>query len=177
MSLLSHITGAVTGAVKGFARGGVTGAVAGGITGGIKGKGGTGNMRKGSPVLGTTSQYSASPTVRLAALPGVQTAISLARRAAPVASKVLPGVGTAIAVAGAGSMLYDEVTGMFHHTRRRRRMNPLNVRAARRAIRRIKAVRKITNEIERSLPKARSTARSRGGYRSAPRFIENIRNS
>lgn len=43
---------------------------------------------------------------------------------------------------------------------RRRRMNPLNVRAARRAIRRIKAVRKITASIEKSLPKAKA----RGGH-------------
>ncbi|MGH7177138.1 MAG: hypothetical protein ACREJC_07155 [Tepidisphaeraceae bacterium] len=34
-----------------------------------------------------------------------------------------------------------------------RRMNPLNPRAARRAIRRIKAVRRITRDIERSLPR------------------------
>lgn len=40
--------------------------------------------------------------------------------------------------------------------RKPRRMNPMNVRAARRAIRRIKAVRKITHEIERALPKARA---------------------
>lgn len=45
--------------------------------------------------------------------------------------------------------------------RKRRRMNPLNARAARRAIRRIKAVRRITNDIERSLPKARSRAPAR----------------
>jgi len=43
--------------------------------------------------------------------------------------------------------------------RKRRRMNPLNARAARRAIRRIKAVRRITRDIERSLPK--QTARRR----------------
>lgn len=41
-----------------------------------------------------------------------------------------------------------------------RRMNPLNPRAARRAIRRIKAVRRITRDIERSLPKV--TTRRRG---------------
>ena len=45
--------------------------------------------------------------------------------------------------------------------RKRRRMNPLNARAARRAIRRIKAVRRITHDIERSLPKARSRAPAR----------------
>lgn len=41
-----------------------------------------------------------------------------------------------------------------------RRMNPLNPRAARRAIRRIKAVRRITRDIERSLPKAASRRRA-----------------
>lgn len=46
--------------------------------------------------------------------------------------------------------------------RRRRRMNPLNVRAARRAIRRIKAVRKITAQIERSLPTRKVHARGFG---------------
>jgi hypothetical protein len=41
-----------------------------------------------------------------------------------------------------------------------RRMNPLNPRAARRAIRRIKAVRRITRDIERSLPKAATRRRA-----------------
>jgi hypothetical protein len=40
--------------------------------------------------------------------------------------------------------------------KKRRRMNPLNARAAKRAIRRIKAVRKITAGIERALPKAKA---------------------
>lgn len=42
--------------------------------------------------------------------------------------------------------------------KKRRRMNPLNARAAKRAIRRIKAVRKITAGIERALPKAKARA-------------------
>jgi hypothetical protein len=41
-----------------------------------------------------------------------------------------------------------------------RRMNPLNPRAARRAIRRIKGVRRITRDIERSLPKVSVRRRS-----------------
>lgn len=41
-----------------------------------------------------------------------------------------------------------------------RRMNPLNPRAARRAIRRIKAVRRITRDIERSLPKVSTRRRA-----------------
>lgn len=39
--------------------------------------------------------------------------------------------------------------------RRRRRMNPLNPRAARRAISRIKSLRKLTRSIEAQLPKVR----------------------
>jgi hypothetical protein len=38
-----------------------------------------------------------------------------------------------------------------------RRMNPMNAKAARRAIRRIKAVRKITHDIEAQLPRARAS--------------------
>lgn len=49
--------------------------------------------------------------------------------------------------------------------RRRRRMNPLNARAARRAIRRIKAVRRITADIERSLPKAKARRSYSGAHR------------
>jgi hypothetical protein len=41
---------------------------------------------------------------------------------------------------------------------RRRRMNPGNARAARRAIRRIKSVRKLLHSIEAQLPKRRSSA-------------------
>jgi hypothetical protein len=41
--------------------------------------------------------------------------------------------------------------------RRYRRINPMNVKAARRAIRRIKGVRKITQDIERQLPRARAS--------------------
>lgn len=53
-------------------------------------------------------------------------------------------------------------TAIARRFRRRRRLNPLNVRAARRAIRRIKAVRKITAQIERALPTRRVAARSFG---------------
>ena len=92
--------------------------------------------------------------------------------------------GTAGAAGALGGMAYDFLSGMnlgggvpesktlkdgrVRYARRRadgslyypRRMNPLNPRAARRAIRRIKAVRRITRDIERSLPKV--TTRRRG---------------
>ena len=48
---------------------------------------------------------------------------------------------------------------------RNRRMNPLNGRAATRAIRRIKGARKMLQKIERSLPRARARAVPRHGHR------------
>jgi len=45
--------------------------------------------------------------------------------------------------------------GEHHLYRRRRRINPLNPRAARRAIRRVVAVRKMLRSIDRHLPKVR----------------------
>lgn len=49
---------------------------------------------------------------------------------------------------------------------RNRRMNPMNPRAARRAIRRIKMARKMLQEIERQLPKQRTRARAFPGHRA-----------
>lgn len=48
--------------------------------------------------------------------------------------------------------------------KKRRRMNPLNARAAKRAIRRIKAVRKITAGIERALPKTKGRSYAHFGH-------------
>lgn len=48
--------------------------------------------------------------------------------------------------------------------KKRRRMNPLNAKAAKRAIRRIKAVRKITAGIERALPKAKARGFAHWGH-------------
>lgn len=92
--------------------------------------------------------------------------------AAQAASSFLPaiigaigkkGASKAVQVIGggaAGGVLLEEALNSdwnpFNDVAKRRRINPLNVRAARRAIRRIKAVRKITASIERSLPKAKA---------------------
>jgi len=67
------------------------------------------------------------------------------------------GAGAAALGAGAVSMLGGGAR------RRYRRMNPLNHRAATRAVKRIKAVRKLCRSIESSLPKQRSAT-------CAPRF-------
>lgn len=69
-----------------------------------------------------------------------------------------PGVGKIAAgtVAGtvAGDYLYDAAGNIIGQKQRHRRMNPMNVKAARRAIRRVKAARKILRNIEKQLPKA-----------------------
>ncbi len=72
------------------------------------------------------------------------------------------------AMAGADCEVRVLKSGKTRYARRRadgtcyfpRRMNPLNPRAARRAIRRIKAVRRITRDIERSLPKVATKRRA-----------------
>jgi len=53
-----------------------------------------------------------------------------------------------------GTAVFDS-SGQQVGTTGGRRMNPMNAKAARRAIRRIKSVRKILTNIEKSLPKAR----------------------
>lgn len=54
-----------------------------------------------------------------------------------------------------GSAVFDAAGNFLGH-RARRTMNPLNPKAARRAIRRVKAVRKLCHSIESQLPKAKS---------------------
>lgn len=53
------------------------------------------------------------------------------------------------------------------------RMNPMNPRAARRAIRRIRGARKLLMRIERSLPRARARTSSRRSYGRAGTMIVN----
>lgn len=56
---------------------------------------------------------------------------------------------------------------------RNRRMNPMNHRAAMRAIRRVKAARKMLQKIERQLPKQRTTRRSYGArHITGPRHTD-----
>jgi hypothetical protein len=55
-----------------------------------------------------------------------------------------------------GYVVVRDASGNVVKVYRARHLNPMNVRAARRAIRRIKGARKLLQRIERSLPKARS---------------------
>lgn len=171
MSLLGSIGGALTGGLKGFlGGGGVAGAIGGAVTGGIANK-----AYKSSAALGhgkglqlaaqqaqtygqTAQQYSASPSARLASLPGVQLGLA----------PTVGGGGASGSWTPSGKMRYshnvvDATTGRVYRVSNRtgkiikpRQMNYLNGRAARRAIRRVKGARKMLQQIERSLPKARS---------------------
>jgi len=90
-------------------------------------------------------------------LPGV---IRRLPRIAGAVGRALPGVGTAIGAVQLGR----DLLGGSRSTRvamgmrpRYRRINPANGKAAMRAVRRIKATRKLLAKIERSLPKRRSS--------------------
>lgn len=107
----------------------------------------------------------------------VKTGLPLVAGAVALGSSLLaraPAAGTAIVAAGraalpfikknaakalgwitVGALVYDTAGNLMGRTSKRQ-MNPLNQRAARRAIRRIKRVRKIASSIERALPKSKS---------------------
>lgn len=89
-----------------------------------------------------------------------------ASKALAVIPKVKPGAGLVktVAAVGAGTVagdaIYDAAGNLIGYKQKRRRMNPLNPRAARRAIRRVKSVRKMLHNIEKQLPKQKCTRRA-----------------
>jgi len=135
-----------------------------------------GNIVKGiGKVVGTVAKV-ALPVAKV--LPGVGTLATIAGGAASILARpgqnlprpMLP-IPTGLFKPGSGhaqrmlSPDFGNVKGGASSTspfRRRRRMNPMNHKAANRAIRRIKAVRKIVRSIESSLPKQRASARTFG---------------
>lgn len=86
-----------------------------------------------------------------------------ASKALAVIPKSAPGIGkTVAAIAGgtiAGEAIYDAAGNLIGYKQKRRRMNPLNPKAARRAIRRVKSVRKMLQGIEKQLPKQKCPTR------------------
>lgn len=130
---------------------------------------------RATPAMYTTQSLPSRPGA------GIIPAMS---RVPQAAQKLLPEVGGAIAGYAAGSLMAGDGNGAcpvgFHldkKTRsrcvRNRRMNPLNGRAASRAIRRIKGARKMLQKIERQLPKQRASGRSRGvRHLTGPRHTE-----
>lgn len=111
----------------------------------------------GSQKLAKASQVSAALSGQNV-MPGAGMQKAAMLPLAPVI-RSLPTIGRETARAGAAGAAALGLSGLFGGTKKRRRMNPLNVKAARRAIRRINAVRKITRDIEKQLPTR--TVRSR----------------
>jgi len=163
MSLFSHLRGAITG----FAKGGISGGIAGAIAGSNNGRPATAKPKAVSQAittaLPTTNTFSGSGLVRLASSAPLPT---LPRTIPTLAPSVPMGGGGAT---GSWTPAAQMPTWAYHRLytkkgtpRRTRadgmpyaapRMNPMNVRAARRAIRRIRGARKLLQRIERSLPK------------------------
>jgi hypothetical protein len=125
----------------------------------------------GNPVgiIPTGGSFSANPVVRSLPMPGVIPVLNPggtfggAGATSQFPTVTSPNMQTSMA-------LYRRFVTKKGTLRRVRRdgqpyaiphMNPMNVRAARRAVRRIKSARKLLQRIERTLPKARSTSRSR----------------
>lgn len=72
----------------------------------------------------------------------------------PRSAKVLRDLG----LFAAGGLVYDAAGNLVGQRSPARRINPMNVKAMRRSIRRVKAGRKICAEIDRMLPKRRAAA-------------------
>lgn len=90
------------------------------------------------------------------ALPGLGTIVS-------TAGKVLRSTPGAVAAGVAGTAAVDYLMDDCRPRKRYRRMNYMNGKAAKRAIRRIKGVRKICADIERQLPKRTVKTKATGG--------------
>lgn len=175
MSILKSIGKIAKGALGGLVSGGLPGAMTGGLMAATSKK----SKKKGyaiqtMPGVGATPMYTPPYMPSLSSIPAASTAALLP--ALPSLPSVVSGIGTAISLArkalpaataiggGAAVMDYviDKATGMMRPKKKYRRLNPLNPRAANRAIHRIKSLRKITAKIERQLPRARSRAPGRG---------------
>lgn len=161
MSIFSRVARSVKKRIVPAAVGFLTGGPAGAATAllGTLGRGGGGQPR--------------IPTTQ-AALPMLPALGGIAARALPVALRSLPAIGRTAVGAGralarkfprstralaelgliaVGGFIFDAAGNMVGRRPPARRINPMNAKAARRAIRRIKGVRKICTDIERMLPK------------------------
>jgi len=156
MSIFSSIVKGISGAVAGFATGGPIGAVLGGVGAFVPPPAAApGAGFGGAPVQAFATQVRGA---RLPALPRF-----------PGTPPALPGIP--IPIPGFGGDTGGACPAGFHldkRTRsrcvRNRRMNPLNGRAAMRAIRRVKGARKMLQKIERQLPKSKTRAVPRHGH-------------
>lgn len=182
MSLLGELAGAVRGVARG-ALAGVTGGASEALYSAYKATKPSKSGPRMPPPKIYHSAAPAGGMSMFPALPAIGGAIAGATRLLPSilprVGSLIPAAGTAarVAVSGArqvwgklprwskeaaaaagltiaGSMVLDSAGNPVGRIGGRR-MNPMNAKAARRAIRRIKSVRKILTNIEKSLPRAR----------------------
>lgn len=110
----------------------------------------------------------------LVGLPGVINTVGAVVRSLPGVGRVIGGavgrvarspaarrLGTAIGVGAAAGAIYDAAGNLIGNRKKYRRVNPMNYRAAMRAVRRIKGARKALQRIERTLPKRATSSAAR----------------
>jgi len=165
MSIFSKLAGVVVGAATGFAAGGPLGAVVGGASTLVASKAPQAPRAAPRPTVGpggggqreflTQASLGQPP-----ALPVLSRVPQLGQGAIRPPTRELAFSGGACPV----GFHLDKRTRSF--CVRNRRMNPLNGKAANRAIRRIKGARKMLQKIERQLPRAKARATPRHGHRT-----------
>lgn len=150
------LAGAALGVVGG-AFGGPAGAAIGSRIGGVIAQRGRGRSVPFPAVQGIAALPVLAGAARI--LPGLgRIGSTIGRVARTPAARRVGRVAGAIGTVVSGGLILDALTGEVVGRRRSKRINPMNVKAMRRAIRRVKGGRKIAQEIERMLPKRRSTA-------------------
>lgn len=110
-------------------------------------------------VLGQIPRIGGAIAGGVRALPGLGraaagTATGLARRF-PRSAKALRDLG----LVASGGLIFDQAGNIVGRRPPARRMNPMNVRAARRAARRIKGAMKVCRELESCMPRRRAPPR------------------
>ena len=158
MSIFSKLVGIAAPLVGGFF-GGPAGFAAGSAVGAAFQKGPSAPAQTFAPAPGPLSSFlpGGIPSMNLTQVRGMKLP-ALPRKFGPP-----PGLPVPFGPGGAGAGAGGACPAGFHLDKRsrsrcvrNRRMNPLNGRAATRAIRRIKGARKMLQKIERQLPKSKT---------------------
>jgi len=166
MSLFSKIISGIGRAATGFAAGGPVGALIGGASSFLPTPRAPSAALPAPSFVGGTvpsfTQVRGMPVPRIPQFPGRPPA-------APGVPIPFPSFGDAAGGACPAGFHLDKRTRS--KCVRNRRMNPLNGKAANRAIRRIKGARKMLQKIERQLPKAKARRTPAHGHRTTVQAI------
>jgi len=163
MSIFSSIAKAIGGVATGFLAGGPVGALIGGASAFLP------TPKAAAAPSFTPAAFAATPVLSrvpplLRSIPGLPALPRIPGLPVPI-----PGFGAAAGGACPAGFHLDKRTRS--RCVRNRRMNPLNGRAAMRAIRRIKGARKMLQKIERQLPKTRTRRTPAHGHRTTVKAI------